>query len=293
MFLLKPLNEKLAAAIAMAAALLTLAFDFTQPLGIAAGMPYVVLPLFGLLARSPRIAWVSAAVGTSLTVAGLAVSVGDASHAMVMTNRAMSIVLLWVVAGLTVRHLSVGHALRTRLREQALTDPLTGLYNRRHVFACIDSELERFARYAETFSVILIDVDHFKQVNDNYGHGTGDATLRLIARVCTAAIRETDIVGRFGGEEFIILLPHTKAADAAVLAERIRKDIGAVSRELLDGAALVTLSFGVAEVTPGIAGFNKLLAAADKALYDAKNSGRDRVAVWRGASEQLEAVDAA
>ncbi|MGB5354465.1 MAG: GGDEF domain-containing protein [Woeseia sp.] len=284
MFLLKPLTERFAALTAAIAAALTFAFDLSQPLGVAGGMPYVVLPLLGLLARSSRIVLAAALLGSALTVAGVMNSVAGSQLSTVVINRTMIIVLIWVATYLALRHLSIGRELRKLLREQALTDPLTGLFNRRHVFACIDKELKHYDRYKTVFSIILIDADHFKQVNDNYGHCTGDATLRLIARVCRDAVRGTDVVGRFGGEEFIILLPHTTTTEAAVVAERIRRDMGTVSNELLDGAVLVTLSLGVAEVGPGRNDFNSLLAAADKALYEAKNAGRNRVSVRPGAA---------
>lgn len=279
MFLFRPLTDAQATITVVVLAVLAFAFDLSQPLGVAGGMPYVVLPMLGMLARSPIIVVFSAIAGTLLAIVGMTISPQGAEPAIFVTNRAMSISLIWLVAYSAYRHLRIGNSLRQRLREQALTDPLTGLYNRRHIFSCLDRELKRYERYSDVFSIILIDADHFKHVNDNYGHSTGDATLRLIARVCKASVRTTDIVGRFGGEEFIILLPNTAADAAAVVAERIRSDMGKVSRELLDGAVLVTLSLGVAEVEPGAADFNALLAAADKALYEAKDAGRDRVAV--------------
>lgn len=293
MFLFKPLTEKLATLLAIAMASATFLFDWSQPLGIAGSMPYVVLPLVGLLARSSWMVVAGAVIGSLLTFVGLALSQPGGEFSNVMINRAMSITLIWVAACAALRHLAIGRRLHNQLRQQALTDPLTGLYNRRHVFACIDRELRRYVRYAEAFSIILIDADHFKHVNDNYGHCTGDATLRLIARVCQQSVRETDVVGRFGGEEFIILLPHTRAAAAAVVAERIRRDMHTVSRDLLDGAVLVTLSLGITEVTPDSAGFDKLLTDADKALYAAKAAGRDRVVVTTPRNPELAAVNAA
>jgi diguanylate cyclase (GGDEF)-like protein len=292
-FKLRPLTKERATLAAAAAAAATFAFDLSQPLGVAGGMPYVVLPLLGLLARSARIVIVAAVLGTLLTFGGMALSAPGSEFGIALVNRLMSVALIWIAAFAAIQHLSIGQRLGDQLRKQALTDPLTGLYNRRHVFACIDRELKRFNRYEIVFSVILIDADHFKQVNDNYGHGTGDATLRLISNVCMASVRETDIVGRFGGEEFIVLLPHTRVTEARVVAERIRHDLAVLSREQLDGAVLVTLSLGVAEVAPEIASFDALLAAADKALYAAKREGRDRVVVRAGASLNLSSVDAA
>ena len=277
MIAFSPLSPKLALLLAILAAALTFLFDLTQPLGVAGGMPYVLLPLLGLLARSSVIVVFAAALGTLLTGLGLLHSPDGAQMTIVYTNRGMSIVLLWVVALTTARHLQIGNNLRSQLSEQAATDPLTGLYNRRYVFAYIDEQLKRFERYNEYFSLILMDADHFKHVNDTYGHVTGDATLRMIAEVCMRSVRDIDVVGRFGGEEFVIVLPRTSATEATLVAERIRSAVKEAGNESKGAAVPVTLSLGVAEVGLSTATFDDLLAEADKALYAAKEAGRNRV----------------
>lgn len=293
MIAFRPLTTRLATLAAFSAAGLTFAFDLSQPLGVAGGMPYVLLPLVGLLARSARIVLATAAFGTVLTVIGLLLSPDGAQNNIVYTNRGMGIGLLWAVAFTALRHLQIGNSLRERLRQQAATDPLTGLYNRRYVFANIDDQLSRYERYGEVFSIILIDADHFKQINDRHGHGAGDATLRMVSDICRAAVRDIDVVGRFGGEEFIVVLPHTTAAEASVVAERIRKMLIEACRQPVAGAVPVTLSMGVAEVSVAASSFDDLLARADEALYEAKKAGRNRVVTIAGKSGHDRTADAA
>ena len=159
------------------------------------------------------------------------------------------------------------------IRRLALTDDLTGLSNRRRFLELLRSELD--AR-RET-SVLLIDLDHFKSVNDTYGHSTGDAALKALARAANAAVRPSDTVCRFGGEEFAALLPHTGARDAAIIAERLRASISAMQIESVEGLRL-TVSIGVACAPVG-GDPDALLALSDQALYAAKNAGRNRVQI--------------
>lgn len=272
--------------------MLTFAFDLSQPLGVAAGMPYAVLPLFGLLARSAALVILGAVSGTALTGLGMLYSSPGAAFDIALINRCMSAVLIWTIALFALRHLYVSNSLLAQLKQQANTDPLTGLFNRRYFFARVRNELKRYDRYGDRFSIILIDADHFKQVNDTHGHGAGDATLQAIANASLHTVRETDLVGRFGGEEFIVLLPHTDVAAAVTVAERIRRAMHTVAMQS-EGAVPVTLSLGVAEVGPRAATFDALLKAADTALYAAKEAGRDRVAAISHEATKPRIVDAA
>ncbi len=278
--------------LALAVAMLTFAFDLSQPLGVAAGMPYAVLPLFGLLARSAALVILGAVSGTALTGLGMLYSSPGAAFDIALINRCMSAVLIWTIALFALRHLYVSNSLLAQLKQQANTDPLTGLFNRRYFFARVRNELKRYDRYGDRFSIILIDADHFKQVNDTHGHGAGDATLQAIANASLHTVRETDLVGRFGGEEFIVLLPHTDVAAAVTVAERIRRAMHTVAMQS-EGAVPVTLSLGVAEVGPRAATFDALLKAADTALYAAKEAGRDRVAAISHEATKPRIVDAA
>jgi diguanylate cyclase (GGDEF)-like protein len=162
------------------------------------------------------------------------------------------------------------------LRQQyALVDFLTGLSNRRHLYELLQHEAERSRRYHQPLSVILFDVDHFKTINDLYGHLSGDLVLKEIARLIVEKLRTVDEVGRWGGEEFLILLPETKLSGAQLLAERLREIL---VEHKFESVGQVTASFGVTEYQPGDTP-ETLIYRADVALYDAKREGRNRVAV--------------
>jgi diguanylate cyclase (GGDEF)-like protein len=159
------------------------------------------------------------------------------------------------------------------------TDPLTGLHNRRHFAASAAVELERCARYDLKISAMMLDIDHFKHVNDTHGHATGDAVLAEIAGLCSGSLRASDLDARYGGEEFCFLLPQTGVKDAAALAERLRVDIAALRFGSGDDELKVTVSLGVAERDGESETVDTLLRRCDDALYAAKHAGRDRVVV--------------
>jgi diguanylate cyclase (GGDEF)-like protein len=159
----------------------------------------------------------------------------------------------------------------------ARTDALTGLSNRRALFETAESVFAGTRRYNRPVSLVVIDLDHFKAINDRRGHAAGDEALRLVARVIGSTIRASDIAGRIGGEEFAIVLPETTAADAANLAERLRERIASHPAAHNGDAFALTASFGVAGDSGGGVRFESLLARADAALYDAKAEGRNRV----------------
>jgi len=162
------------------------------------------------------------------------------------------------------------------LETLATTDPLTGLYNRRHFLECLEAEWSRFERYYRSVSVLMLDIDHFKSVNDRYGHAVGDAAIRAVAAACLDGKRKSDIVGRLGGEEFAVLLPETSLSRARIVAERIRKRVMSaqiVADKIQFG---VSASIGIAEATVSMSGIDALMGAADHALYQAKAEGRNR-----------------
>ena len=176
-----------------------------------------------------------------------------------------------------------------RLEELAVRDELTGLFNHRHLQHALDVELSRAKRYGRPLSLLFIDVDHFKQCNDRYGHLGGDQLLRRIAHALLGGgesglplqSRASDIVGRYGGEEFVMLLPETDVNGARVKAERVRLMIASREVELEPGKepARVTVSIGVATFPVHGVEKQQLIAAADQELYRAKSLGRDRVCV--------------
>jgi diguanylate cyclase (GGDEF)-like protein len=169
---------------------------------------------------------------------------------------------------------------RHRIEEMAITDTLTGLYNRRHVMERFTEEMERARRLQKDLCCILIDIDYFKRINDTYGHLVGDQALREVSKILTRTIRIYDIAGRYGGEEFLIILPDTGFQDAHTLAERIRTDIKAhpVAKSDLTPAIPVTVSLGIATMIDADISVDTMIKRADEGLYKAKASGRDTVA---------------
>lgn len=161
----------------------------------------------------------------------------------------------------------------------AATDSLTGLNNRRSFFERARQEFNRSVRYGHKMSVIMLDVDHFKKINDNFGHAAGDEALRVIAGLCMGITRISDVCGRYGGEEFIILLPETSLNGAVSMAQRLCDQISARQIPTERGVVRMTASIGVAEMNGETTDLEQLLEKADQALYRAKQSGRNRVAI--------------
>lgn len=170
--------------------------------------------------------------------------------------------------------------LRETLREQAIRDPLTGLFNRRYFNDALDRELLRAARQCTALSVLLLDLDHFKRVNDAYGHAVGDSLLRALAELLSGLVREEDIVCRYGGEEFAVLFPNTTGADVAHRAEDLRSAIANLPLQFLRSTYMeLSASVGIAVYPLHGSTADLLLRAADAALYQAKEQGRNRVVV--------------
>ncbi len=169
--------------------------------------------------------------------------------------------------------------LHSEIKQMAVTDPLTGQYNRRAFFDLGQREMERFIRFNHPLSAVMIDLDNFKQVNDTYGHSVGDHMLRAMAERCQANIRETDIFGRYGGDEFALLLPDTDQQTAVHIANRIRESLTSAPWMTERGPVHVSASLGVVHATREHHLLEDLLADADKALYEAKEKGRNRVEV--------------
>jgi len=169
---------------------------------------------------------------------------------------------------------------QSELEKLSLTDSLTGLYNRRHLMGTLASEVQRSRRLRRSFSVLLADVDKFKQYNDTHGHLAGDAALVKIAEVFRRTTRAVDCVARYGGEEFVVMLLEANMATAALVGERIRARVA--EQDL--GLGSLTVSIGLAEYPDGGETPEELIATADAAMYEAKGAGRNRV-VMAGTSE--------
>jgi diguanylate cyclase (GGDEF)-like protein len=183
--------------------------------------------------------------------------------------------------------------LADRLKRLARTDSLTGVSNRGHLLAIAERETARARRYARPLSVMLIDVDHFKQVNDTQGHAVGDEVLVRLTHTMAATLRSTDALGRLGGEEFAILLPETDEAAAVAAGERIRTRVAQTVYHAQAGAVHPTVSIGVAALDPSDRDFSALLGRADEALYRAKARGRNLVVAAALGRPSVEAARAA
>ena len=177
-----------------------------------------------------------------------------------------------------------------RLYKEAQTlatiDSLTGLTNRRSFYALAENEFVRSKRYGHPLSLIMIDIDHFKSVNDSYGHAIGDAVLKMLTQKVRLELRQTDIFARFGGEEFMVLLPETDTLNAVQVAERIRNCIAETPVSVEEHKIMVTISLGIAEYDETCINLDDLLNRSDKALYWAKQIGRNRVRIWRDTDEK-------
>lgn len=177
------------------------------------------------------------------------------------------------------------YLLEMALEQTSNTDPLTGVANRRHFQQGLQQEASRFMRLSQTCALLMIDIDHFKRINDTHGHPTGDRTIQALASICASSSRDVDLVARLGGEEFAVLVPGTGLDGARALAERIRGQVQELTLHSDAGLAFQwTVSIGIANLAPRPAGSpdaaalgEQLMAHADHALYAAKNAGRNRV----------------
>lgn len=167
----------------------------------------------------------------------------------------------------------------SELRHLATTDPLTGISNRRHFLETASREFMRSQRYGSPLSFILLDIDHFKNINDTFGHADGDEALRRLVAVCAEVIREVDTLGRLGGEEFGVILPETTVAAAAEVGERLRQTVETTGFDKTGRNIRFTVSLGVAGTCKGDKEFDDLLRRADNALYEAKRQGRNRCVI--------------
>ena len=167
--------------------------------------------------------------------------------------------------------------MHSQLRELAIRDPMTGIFNRRHFFELADAIFDHSRRYNRPLAALVFDADHYKDVNDTYGHLVGDEVLKQITARCSALIRQADIFGRYGGEEFVIVMPETGLTGALKMAERLRAAVADPPYETEKGAVLATISLGVARSRRSTPTLLELLGEADAALYRAKDAGRNRV----------------
>ena len=232
-----------------------------------------------------------------LFIAGYVVFLGtvsvqwDASHVLVSSIFFLGACFVLLVCVLT--HGTVKDIKRiATLEAETITDPLMEIYNRRYLERRLEEEFARARRYEFPLSLLLLDIDHFKNVNDDHGHPAGDLVLKGIGEILKKTVRNADMAARYGGEEVTILLPHTLAEDAVIFAERIRRTIEG-HRFLGDGSASsgaplrCTVSIGIAAMTRECANAGQLLQMADTAMYRAKQDGRNRTVVFHCGKETV------
>jgi diguanylate cyclase (GGDEF)-like protein len=255
--------------------------------GEEAGFHFLLLVMVPVIMVSGRISiftkW--------LMVVGLAVYLLSLDHSFQMLwrqvgtpaslqQRAMHVVnvvmVLTLLAMVTLHYFLVVVRMQSQLATLASTDPLTGLNNRRRFTEAAEHELAQSRRHQLPVSVVLCDLDHFKAINDRWGHDGGDAVLRHASQVIRQVARETDTVCRWGGEEFLMLLPNTDLAGAVHLAERVRQLMADTPAPVARQAVHVTLTLGAATLAPGET-LDAVIARADAALYAGKSAGRNRV----------------
>jgi len=191
--------------------------------------------------------------------------------------RWLNITVVFVMFGYTGRfYIERVAEAEARLREMATTDAMSGLWNRRHFLVLAQAEVEHARRHGRSLAVVMADIDHFKRVNDEHGHDAGDRVIQHVAAQLRTQLRSGDLIGRWGGEEFILLLPGCDAQGAAQLCERMRQHIAGSPCDTSSGAVPVTVSFGVMPLLVD-APFEQAVQQADAALYRAKGAGRNRV----------------
>jgi diguanylate cyclase (GGDEF)-like protein len=251
------------------------------------------MPSFALLA--PDTALTSLVVALAL-IAAILGATGFAVTVVRRQTRRLAELMDLLASATDARHLAKAEGIHDpRLRASfgqlaerltevwtlATVDHLTGVINRQAVLATLETEIERAARYGNQLSVVMVDLDHFKRLNDSHGHASGDLLLRLVADTLRTHVRSVDVVGRYGGEEFLLVLPETDVDAAASLAEKLRRLVGRQELVLDDGyRATATLSAGVAGGFGGHLDLESLVRDADNAMYSAKALGRDQVYVF-------------
>lgn len=180
--------------------------------------------------------------------------------------------VVWVASNITEKNET-----QQKLRQLSETDALTGLYNRRKLIATLDDRLAAFENDKSQTSLLVFDLDNFKRINDEMGHHMGDAALIEIARLCRQHLRQSDVIARFGGDEFVIVMPGTESGNALEIAERLRKHVPAALRDCMRHES--TISGGVSDFRFSDKSTDDILRRADEGLYHSKRTGRDRVSI--------------
>lgn len=249
------------------------------------GLMFLMRPAYSLITFLAAYTVFFFALGCAQTDTAVLLSNRINGVTVVSIGAGMSL-MLWRYNLITLQQKSFIEAQQKELEDKnhqleymAYYDPLTNLVNRRYLEKLLDMELHRVQRYGHPSCLMLLDMDYFKTVNDNYGHPAGDCLLQKTANHINAQLREADILARFGGEEFAVLLPHTKLEEGKFVAERIRKSMEQHIFEIEEHEIRITVSIGVSLMSGEIDSFQQIYQAADAALYRAKRMGRNAVQI--------------
>jgi diguanylate cyclase (GGDEF)-like protein len=284
--LVQRFNDKFGTPLRLGVAVLAVAaifyVDLVTEADLVAAMLYV--SVCGLLysVRSPAAHLAFCGLCTLLNAIAGYYEFGFVDFDNILFNRVIATAVLYSVSFLLYRTSQS----ETVLKRLATTDPLTGALNRRHYMELMAREQRRAERYSAVYSVLMVDIDHFKRVNDTHGHQVGDQAIQAMSEACQRALRPTDLLARYGGEEFIITLTHTDQIGAAKVAERLRESVSQIALATEQGMLKFTISVGVSTYFKRSL-LHEIIGRADQALYQAKTAGRNRVCLSPGPDAQL------
>jgi diguanylate cyclase (GGDEF)-like protein len=263
--------------------------DFRLGNDVVSSISYVSILGFGLLARSRRLTVLLGLLGIVATIIGYYLSpvvIQDVD----MTNRQLVVIAIMTITITSHIYMTRQQEFDARLYRIASTDELTSIANRRALMQTLENRISEAMRYNTSFSMLLFDLDNFKNINDEHGHLTGDDILIKITRVCARWLRTTDFMGRYGGEEFMVLCPNTSIDGAKALAERIRQAVEETEFTAHRKKFKITISVGVTELSNHIDSTclkqneielsHDMIDAADSAMYNAKRNGKNRVVAY-------------
>ena len=264
---------EVAAALALATGLVVLTGGAHSPFVFT----YHLLVVAAALTMGSRLALLVTAAASLAYIGQLLFDGALTADATLLLGVAINLGSLWLLAYLAGVYASSERRVRARVLELSQTDALTGLFNRGHLFPTLEQEVQRTRRSARGFCVLMIDLDGLKAINDSLGHLRGDEVLRSVGRVITGSIRTLDSAYRYGGDEFLILLPETEFIGAYVVAEKIREGVEQIGESLATGPASTSVSIGLVSHPEDGSTSEELMVAADRAMYQAKSLGKNQI----------------
>jgi diguanylate cyclase (GGDEF)-like protein len=261
------------AALALATALVWLSGGASSPFAFTFDLLVVAVAL----TMGSRLALLVTAAASLAYVGQLLLDTSSFASNGDLLQVAVNLGSLWLLAYLAGVYANSERRVRARVLELSLTDPLTGLFNRAHLYPTLEQEIQRTRRSGRGFCVLMIDLDGLKAINDSLGHLRGDDVLRAVGRVITGSIRAVDSAYRYGGDEFLILLPETEFIGAYVVAEKIREGVEQISESLVTDPASTSVSIGLVSHPEDGSSTEELMVAADRAMYQAKSLGKNQI----------------